>query len=94
MLLAADSLYAAHPCPAAQDDTRMLAASGDRTVSLWDTGLAAPLGTFRGHTGSVKSVCPQPVSNDVFASGRPQPGILVGRDCTQFALRHNSTQLN
>lgn len=47
----------------------MLAASGDQTISLWDTGLAEQLGTFRSHTGSVKSICPQPGCHDVFASG-------------------------
>lgn len=52
-----------------QGDSWMLAASGDQTISLWDTGLAEPLDTFRAHTGSVKSICVQPGCNDVFASG-------------------------
>lgn len=60
-----------------QDDTRMLAASGDQTISLWDTGRADLLGAFRSHTGSVKSVCPQPGCNDVFASGgRTAQGVV------------------
>jgi WD40 repeat protein len=66
-------LPAAHKpfCPSLQGDSWMLAASGDQTISLWDTGLAEPLGFFKGHTGSVKSVCPQPGCSDVFASGGP-----------------------
>lgn len=47
----------------------MLTASGDQTVSLWDTGLATLVASFRGHSGSVKTVCPMPVSSAVFASG-------------------------
>ena len=51
----------------------MLTASGDQTVALWDTMEAACLGSFRGHTGSVKCVSPHPSSPDVFASGDPAP---------------------
>lgn len=47
----------------------MLAASGDQTVSLWDTGIAAQIGTFAGHAGSVKALSPLPGSGNVFASG-------------------------
>lgn len=98
----------------------MLTASGDQTISLWDTGRCSSsmlcsahahvltgwksgtagsstasrprhtaalilysfatgppsghadlLASFRGHSGSVKTVCPMPASNDVFASGEP-----------------------
>ena len=54
----------------------MLAASGDQSISLWDTGLAEQLGTFRGHTGSVKSVCSQPGCCNVFASGPTEQELL------------------
>ena len=47
----------------------MLTASGDQTVALWDTHSAQRLGTFTGHTASVKSVSPWAACHDVFASG-------------------------
>ena len=47
----------------------MLTASGDQCVHLWDTASAQGLGQFRGHNGSVKSVCPSPGGQPVFASG-------------------------
>jgi WD40 repeat protein len=55
----------------------MLTASGDQTLGLWDTGHADILGSFRGHSGSVKAVAPMPDNNAVFASGgrRQQAGL-------------------
>ena len=47
----------------------MLTASGDQSIGLWDTGHAEQLGSFRGHSGSVKSVSPLPSAAAVFASG-------------------------
>ncbi len=55
-----------------QDDTRILTASGDQTLAMWDTGRAGCLGVFKGHHGSVKCVCTKPACPDVFASGHPQ----------------------
>ena len=54
---------------ARQDDARMLTGSGDQCVHLWDTATARGLGQFRGHAGSVKSVCPHPTAHALFASG-------------------------
>lgn len=48
----------------------MLTASGDQCVHLWDTASAQGLGQFRGHNGSVKSVCPSPDEQPTFASGQ------------------------
>ena len=61
------------PSPALclQDDKRILTASGDQTLALWDTSHAACLGVFKGHNGSVKCVRPKPDCPDVFASGLP-----------------------
>ncbi|KAL4443774.1 hypothetical protein ABPG75_011511 [Micractinium tetrahymenae] len=59
------------------DDTRMLTASGDQTVSLWDTGHADLLASFRGHSGSVKTVCPMPAAHEVFASGARDGALMV-----------------
>lgn len=55
----------------------MLAASGDQTISLWDTGMAEQLGTFCGHTGSVKTLDPMPGSRHVFASGARDGQLAV-----------------
>ena len=56
-----------------QGDTRMLTASGDQSLALWDTLSARRVSTFHGHGGSVKSVCPMPACHDVFASGAQPP---------------------
>ena len=53
----------------AQNDERMLTGSGDQCVHLWDTASARGVGQFRGHNGSVKSVCPHASNPFVFASG-------------------------
>ncbi|KDD73535.1 hypothetical protein H632_c2076p0, partial [Helicosporidium sp. ATCC 50920] len=50
-------------------DARMLVASGDQSVSLWDTSCAAPICSFRGHSGSVKAVAPSAAAPEIFASG-------------------------
>lgn len=55
----------------------MLTASGDQTVSLWDTGHADLLASFRGHSGSVKTVCPMPGAHAVFASGARDGALMV-----------------
>ena len=67
--------------PRAQGDLRMLTASGDQSVALWDTLSARRVSAFHGHAGSVKSVCPMPACHDVFASGappraRPPPSLV------------------
>lgn len=53
-----------------QADAKMLTASGDQCVHMWDTASAQGLGQFRGHNGSVKSVCPSPDGLPIFASGQ------------------------
>ncbi|KAL6766582.1 hypothetical protein ACKKBG_A36625 [Auxenochlorella protothecoides x Auxenochlorella symbiontica] len=60
-----------------REDEAMLAASGDQTISLWDTGMAEQLGTFCGHTGSVKTLDPMPGSRHVFASGARDGQLAV-----------------
>lgn len=41
-------------------DGRLLTASGDQSVRLWDVETAVPFRFFRRHNGSVKSVCVRP----------------------------------
>ena len=63
----------------------MLTASGDQTVALWDTAHADQLASFRGHSGSVKAVCPLPAAPAVFASGARRGrglGLLALPACT------------
>lgn len=61
-----------------QDDERMLTGSGDQCVHLWDTASARGVGQFRGHNGSVKSVCPHATNRNVFASGELPIMIIPG----------------
>lgn len=58
-------------------DTRLLTASGDRTVAVWDTLDATRVATGVGHAGSVKSVAPRPGAPDVFASGGRDGAVLL-----------------
>ncbi|KAL0019055.1 hypothetical protein WJX79_000368 [Trebouxia sp. C0005] len=67
-----------------KDDTRILTASGDQTLAMWDTGRAGCLGVFKGHHGSVKCVCTKPACPDVFASGA-RDGALMVWDCREAA---------
>ncbi|KAK9909895.1 hypothetical protein WJX75_009187 [Coccomyxa subellipsoidea] len=60
-----------------QDDERMLTGSGDQCVHLWDTASARGVGQFRGHNGSVKSVCPHATNRNVFASGARDGAMMV-----------------
>ncbi len=73
-------------CAGAQDDKRMLTASGDQCVHLWDTGSARGLGQFRGHNGSVKSVCPHASHPAIFASGAP-PAQSLAHQPQRFTCR-------
>ncbi|WAR19019.1 DTLB-like protein, partial [Mya arenaria] len=50
-------------------ENRLLTASGDQTVCLWDTNTENKLLTFKGHTSSVRSVKYRPRDSAVFASG-------------------------
>lgn len=52
-----------------RDDTRILTASGDQTIRLWDVQAKECLGVMKGHTGSVKSLCSHPLQSDLFVSG-------------------------
>ncbi|EIE22055.1 WD40 repeat-like protein, partial [Coccomyxa subellipsoidea C-169] len=60
-----------------QEDERMLTGSGDQCVHLWDTASARGVGQFRGHNGSVKSVCPHATNRNIFASGARDGAMMV-----------------
>ena len=66
----------------------MLTASGDQCVHLWDTASAQGLGQFRGHNGSVKSVCPSPGGQPVFASGTYHALASMPLLCAAHHLSH------
>lgn len=76
-----------------QDDARIITASGDQTLRLWDTGHATCLGVFQGHDGSVKCVRAKPDCPDVFASGKhkqimPRSGCLLCGTKVTNAVNH------
>ncbi|KAL9236275.1 hypothetical protein vseg_010966 [Gypsophila vaccaria] len=52
-----------------KDDATILTASADHTVKVWDVEEKKCIGMLKGHTGSVKSVCPHPTNFDIIVSG-------------------------
>ncbi|KAG0603589.1 hypothetical protein M758_10G105300 [Ceratodon purpureus] len=60
-----------------QEDTRMLTASGDQTIRLWDVESHAAMGVMRGHSGSVKSLCAHPSNAELFASGSRDGSVAL-----------------
>jgi hypothetical protein len=57
-------------CSTAQHDSRVLTASGDQSVRLWDVHHATCIMVCQGHIASVKSVSAASPNGDVFASGK------------------------
>ncbi|KAK3597123.1 hypothetical protein CHS0354_038042 [Potamilus streckersoni] len=59
-----------------EKEEKLLTASGDQTVVLWDVE-NTKLDTFKGHTGTVRSVCLLKENNAVFATGSRDGNIFV-----------------
>jgi len=38
-------------------ENQLLTASGDQNIALWDVAAESSVATFRGHNGSIKTVC-------------------------------------
>ncbi|CAI9722131.1 homolog [Octopus vulgaris] len=60
-----------------ENEHKLLTASGDQTIVLWDALSQQKIQTFKGHSRSVKSVCFSPSSNFVFCSGSRDGQILI-----------------
>ncbi|XP_061174054.1 denticleless protein homolog [Saccostrea echinata] len=60
-----------------ENEEKILTASGDQTVVLWDVEKQEKIDTFRGHTSSVRSVCAQLGSSAVFATGSRDGHIMI-----------------
>lgn len=54
----------------AKNDSVMYTASGHQQVGIWDTSTARGVAVTEGHEGSVKSVSPLPLCEDIFATGK------------------------
>ncbi|CAI0456235.1 unnamed protein product, partial [Linum tenue] len=52
-----------------KDDARILTASGDQSIQLWDVQGKKCIGVLLGHTGSVKSLSSHPTNSDLLVSG-------------------------
>eukprot|EP00798_Chlamydomonas_sp_ICE-L_P004790 gene4790-34548_t len=61
----------------AKAGTRLLTASGDLGVGIWDVETASCLGSCLGHNSAVKSVCTLGPLGDVFASGSRDGSIKI-----------------
>ncbi|CAH1792154.1 unnamed protein product [Owenia fusiformis] len=60
-----------------EQENKLLTASGDQTISLWDVDTTSCLGLFKGHSSSVKSVNFRPQDKSVFASGSRDGHIMI-----------------
>ena len=58
-------------------EDQLVTASGDKTLVLWDVFREEKLTTFTGHSNSVKTLCFQPHSKAVFASGARDGHVYV-----------------
>ena len=56
-----------------QGDDRIVTASGDKKLAIWDTRNAQLIRLCRGHSGSVRTVCASQRTPGMFASGRARP---------------------
>jgi len=94
-ILIADGMRHKTRLLSAQDDTRIVTASGDMTMALWDTNTAQRLATFAGHKASVKSVSPWPACHDVLASGGRDGRICLfdGRTAGTYNYREGRRTL-
>ncbi|XP_015879303.2 uncharacterized protein LOC107415477 [Ziziphus jujuba] len=52
-----------------KEDTRILSASGDQTIKVWDVEKRKCTEMLMGHTGSVKSMSPHPANPEIIVSG-------------------------
>ncbi|KAK3092677.1 hypothetical protein FSP39_005770 [Pinctada imbricata] len=58
-------------------EDKILTASGDQTVALWDVSTGQRINVFRGHTSSVRTVNVQRDHSAVFATGSRDGHIMV-----------------
>ncbi|XP_077242745.1 transducin/WD40 repeat-like superfamily protein [Tasmannia lanceolata] len=52
-----------------KDDTRILTASGDQSIKVWDSEKQKCINAMADHKGSVKSLCSHPSNPDLIVSG-------------------------
>ncbi|GAB1600829.1 denticleless protein homolog [Argonauta hians] len=60
-----------------ENEHKLLTASGDQSVVLWDALNQQKIQTFKGHSRSVKSVNFSPSNNSIFCSGSRDGNILI-----------------
>jgi guanine nucleotide-binding protein G(I)/G(S)/G(T) subunit beta-1 len=76
------------------DDTKILTASGDSTIIVWDLNAKHPANIFKDHTGDVMSVDLHPTDKNVFVSGSTDATVklwdLRESKCTQTFRAHSS----
>jgi WD40 repeat protein len=80
------------PTKLLQDDSRIISASGDSTLRLWDTAYANRIATFSHHCASVKTVAASPCRPWMFASGGRDGAVMLWDDRVAAAgeIRHGS----
>ncbi|KAI5665488.1 hypothetical protein M9H77_15341 [Catharanthus roseus] len=71
-----------------KEDMKVLTASGDQSIKVWDVQEKKCLSSLLGHTGSVKAISSHPTNQDMIVSGSRDGSFALWdlRSCKKFCM--------